>query len=67
MNHECKGCGSEDRATCIIYHCCRTHKHLYFCTECDDFPCIQLSESIGLDTKWLEDQAQYPPQKWDVE
>jgi len=57
MTGECKGCGSTDRSDCKIFKCCRTDKELRFCTECNEFPCIVLKESVGVHPDWLEDQA----------
>ena len=64
MNEECRGCGSIDREECTIYRCCRVDKGLQFCSECDDFLCEELSNSIGLHPKWLEELAKLPGKRW---
>ncbi|MFX0096524.1 MAG: DUF3795 domain-containing protein [Candidatus Hodarchaeota archaeon] len=60
MNQECRGCGSPDRLDCNILKCCRGDKNLQFCTECEDFLCKELRNSIGLDPRWLEELAKLP-------
>jgi hypothetical protein len=57
MTGECRGCGSEDRAGCKIFDCCRGEKKLRFCTECTEFPCAVLKKSVGVHPGWLEEQA----------
>ncbi len=64
MNAECKGCGTESREGCSIYECCRNKRGLKFCSECEQFPCDTLKQSVGVHPKWLEDQAQFPAKKW---
>ncbi|UCH57569.1 MAG: DUF3795 domain-containing protein [Candidatus Bathyarchaeota archaeon] len=63
MVEECRGCGSEDRPDCRLFKCCREEKELWFCTQCDDFPCENLKKSKGLHPGWLEDQAKFPLKK----
>ncbi len=63
MNEQCRGCGSEDRADCNIFNCCRKDKQLLFCTECGDFPCAILKESVGVHPDWLKDQASLPQKR----
>ncbi|HEY71007.1 MAG TPA: DUF3795 domain-containing protein [Anaerolineae bacterium] len=57
IGQECTGCGTPDREGCSIFDCCRGDKELQFCAECADFPCEQLSKSIGLHPDWLVEQA----------
>ena len=51
----CRGdrsvCWSED---CGLYACCVETKKLEFCSQCDDFPCGEL-------TKWAADYAHHVP------
>jgi hypothetical protein len=60
LGKECRGCGSEDREGCNLFACCRVKKGLRFCTECEEFPCDALRNSVGLDVRWLEDMAKIP-------
>lgn len=57
MTKQCRGCGSEDRSNCSISKCCRTDRKLRFYTECNDFPCTILKNSVGVHSGWLEDQV----------
>ncbi|MFX1368692.1 MAG: DUF3795 domain-containing protein [Promethearchaeota archaeon] len=63
MNAECKGCGTDSRPDCEINACCRGKKEHEFCTECIDFPCDTLGNSIGIHQNWLKDQALLPVPK----
>ena len=57
LTQECKGCGTEDRSECSILNCCRKDHELSFCTECANFPCDKIRNSIGIHPKWLDVQA----------
>ena len=59
-NNKCLGCGSADRKNCEIFTCCKKDKTLLFCTECNDFPCEILSNSVGLHPDWLNELAKLP-------
>ena len=62
-DEKCMGCGSESRAGCAIYKCCRVDKGLRFCTECEDFACAEMKNSAGLHPHWVAELEKLPPRK----